>query len=64
MHCKLRNLWQKNGSMLRGCKMHQFAQVIYKHVSITEDPQAKKRVGESQIEKTIAETFVSFGDYN
>ena len=35
----------KNGSVLRGYRMHQFAQVIHNRVSISEDPQAKKRVG-------------------
>ena len=34
---------KKNSLVLRGCRMHQFAQVIRKRVSISEDPQAKKR---------------------
>ena len=45
MYCKQRNLWRKNGLVLRGSRMHQFAQVIRNRVSISEDPQAKKRVG-------------------
>ena len=52
--------WRKDGSVLRGCRMHQFAQVILKLVSISEDPQARKE-WESQIGRTIAETFVSSG---
>ena len=40
--------------------MHQFAQVILKLVSISEDLQARKE-WESQIGRTIAETLVSSG---
>ena len=35
----------KNGFVLRGCRMHQFVQVIRKCVLISKDPQAKKRAG-------------------
>ena len=38
--------------------MHQFAQVIRKHVSISEDPKLRKE-WESHIRRTTAETFES-----
>ena len=32
---------EKNGSVLHGCRMHQFAQVIRKSILISEDPKLR-----------------------
>ena len=42
----------------RGCKMHQFVQVIRKRVSISEDPQAKNRVGIANMEDNCRDVCV------
>ena len=48
----------KNGLVLCGCRMHQFAQVIRNGVSISEDPQAKKERESQNIEDNCRDVCV------